>query len=150
VPRHAVARDHAGQRDATRISDARVRDVKVPCRQLRRASVFKARWPNAADFATFIAAILFRVRIPSERMVPADVPAERPHLLANLTEGLRFAWMRAVVIAATVWALGTMALDFADGALNHRCFGDCPDYARVTVGNWPPHCGQCARSIQVG
>jgi MFS family permease len=68
------------------------------------------------DFATFIAALLFIARIPRERIgsvaVSAGENGERAHLLADLAEGLRFAWARPALMGTYVIDIVAMAFAF--------------------------------------
>ena len=80
------------------------------------AGLLLARWGAVGaylfDFATFIAAMFFLVRIPRARIAPADVPSERPHLLADLAEGLRFAWARPALMGTYIVDIVAMAFAF--------------------------------------
>ena len=80
------------------------------------AGLLLARWGAVGaylfDIATFIAAMFFLVRIPRARITPADVPAERPHLLADLAEGLRFAWARPALMGTYIVDIVAMAFAF--------------------------------------
>jgi len=80
------------------------------------AGLLLARWGAVGaylfDFASFVAAMFFLVRIPRERMAPVDAPTERPHLLADLSEGLRFAWARPVLMGTYIVDIVAMAFAF--------------------------------------
>ena len=107
------------------------------------AGLLLARWGAVGAYVfdplTFRAALYLIARIPRERIGQATVHTDRPHLPADLAEGLRFAWARpalmgtsmpviglfsgwtgkvvrhdrAVVTAAAIRALGIVALGFA-------------------------------------
>lgn len=64
------------------------------------------------DFATFIAALVFIARIPREAVGSVDTPGERPHLLADLREGLRFAWARPELMGTYIVDIVAMAFAF--------------------------------------
>ena len=84
------------------------------------AGLLLARWGAVGaylfDFASFIAALYFLARIPRERIDPAaDGPqpaGERPHLLADLAEGLRFAWARPELMGTYIVDIVAMAFAF--------------------------------------
>ncbi len=80
------------------------------------AGLLLARWGAVGayvfDFATFIAALFFIARIPRERIAPVDALAERPHLLADLAEGLRFAWARPELMGTYIVDIVAMAFAF--------------------------------------
>ena len=80
------------------------------------AGLLLARWGAVGaylfDFATFIAALFFLARIPGGRMGSADAPGERPHLLADLAEGLRFAWSRPELMGTYIVDIVAMAFAF--------------------------------------
>lgn len=80
------------------------------------AGLLLARWGAVGaylfDFATFIAAMVFLVRIPRESIGHLDVPAERPRLLADLAEGLRFAWARPELMGTYIVDIVAMAFAF--------------------------------------
>jgi MFS family permease len=63
------------------------------------------------DLATFVAALIFLARIPTPRLA-ATSPEDRPHLLADLAEGLRFAWQRPVLMGTYVVDIVAMAFAF--------------------------------------
>ena len=80
------------------------------------AGVLLARWGAVGaylfDFCTFLAALFFIYRIPAAAMQPGDAPGERPHLLADLAEGLRFAWARPELMGTYVVDIVAMAFAF--------------------------------------
>ena len=80
------------------------------------AGVLLARWGAVGaylfDFCTFLAALFFIYRIPAVAMQPGDAPGERPHLLADLAEGLRFAWARPELMGTYVVDIVAMAFAF--------------------------------------
>ena len=80
------------------------------------AGLLLARWGAEGaylfDFATFIAAMVFLVRIPRESIGQLEVPAERPRLLADLGEGLRFAWARPELMGTYIVDIVAMAFAF--------------------------------------
>jgi MFS family permease len=80
------------------------------------AGLLLARWGAVGayvfDFATFIVAMGFLLRIPRERIGSVEAPAERPHLLADLAEGLRFAWARPVLMGTYIVDIVAMAFAF--------------------------------------
>jgi MFS family permease len=89
------------------------------------AGVLLAQWGAVGayvfDFATFAAALYFIARIPRERMGPTRsgsssssnaAAAERPHLLADLAEGLRFAWARPALMGTYIVDIVAMAFAF--------------------------------------
>ncbi len=83
------------------------------------AGLLLARWGAVGaylfDFATFIAALYFLARIPRESVGTADesgYPGERPHLLADLAEGLRFARARPELMGTYIVDIVAMAFAF--------------------------------------
>jgi len=80
------------------------------------AGLLLARWGAVGaylfDFATFMAALFFLARIPRESMGRVDANAERPHLLADLAEGLRFAWKRPELMGTYIVDIVAMAFAF--------------------------------------
>jgi MFS family permease len=84
------------------------------------AGVLLARWGAVGaylfDFATFMAALFFIARIPRERIGLVrhnqDDPSERPHLLADLAEGVRFAWARPALMGTYIVDIVAMAFAF--------------------------------------
>jgi MFS family permease len=80
------------------------------------AGLLLARWgavgAYAFDFVTFLAALFFISRIPRAAIGTASSPGERPHLLADLAEGLRFAWSRPVLLGTYVVDIVAMAFAF--------------------------------------
>ncbi|RQP21883.1 MFS transporter [Piscinibacter terrae] len=80
------------------------------------AGLLLARWGAVGaylfDFCTFLAALFFIYRIPGEAMETANTPKERPHLLADLAEGLRFAWARPELMGTYIVDIVAMAFAF--------------------------------------
>jgi MFS family permease len=80
------------------------------------AGLLLARWGAVGayvfDFATFIVAMGFLLRIPRERIGSLELPAGRPHLLADLAEGLRFAGARPVLMGTYIVDIVAMAFAF--------------------------------------
>jgi MFS family permease len=80
------------------------------------AGLLLARWGAVGaylfDFCTFLAALYFISRIPRATIGHADAPHERPHLLADLAEGLRFAWVRPELMGTYVVDIVAMAFAF--------------------------------------
>ena len=64
------------------------------------------------DLVTFVAALIFLARIPRASIGYSDRPAEQPHLLADLAEGLRFAWARPQLMGTYVVDIVAMAFAF--------------------------------------
>ncbi len=80
------------------------------------AGLLLARWGAVGaylfDFCTFLAALFFIARIPRAAIgTPADA-GERPHLLADLAEGLRFAWRRPELMGTYIVDIVAMAFAF--------------------------------------
>jgi MFS family permease len=84
------------------------------------AGLLLAQWGAVGaylfDFASFMAALFFLARIPREHMgrveAAAATAAPRPHLLADLAEGLRFAWARPALMGTYVVDIVAMAFAF--------------------------------------
>ena len=80
------------------------------------AGLLLARWGAVGaylfDFATFLAALFFIARIPRESIGHVEDPGERPHLLADLAEGLRFAWARPELMGTYIVDIVAMAFAF--------------------------------------
>ncbi|MFN7978506.1 MAG: MFS transporter [Vicinamibacterales bacterium] len=80
------------------------------------AGLLLARWGAVGaylfDVTTFIAALFFLARIPRARIAPVTAPAERPHLVADLVEGLRFAWARPELMGTYIVDIVAMAFAF--------------------------------------
>jgi len=80
------------------------------------AGLLLARWGAVGaylfDFCTFLAALFFIARIPREAIGTLKAPGERPHLLADLAEGLRFAWARPVLMGTYIVDIVAMAFAF--------------------------------------
>ncbi|MEJ6001069.1 MFS transporter [Paucibacter soli] len=64
------------------------------------------------DFCTFLAALFFIARIPRAAVGMLEAPSERPHLLADLREGLRFAWARPALMGTYIVDIVAMAFAF--------------------------------------
>lgn len=64
------------------------------------------------DIATFIAALYFIIRIPRADIGHVEAKADRPHLLADLMEGMRFAWARPVLMGTYIVDIVAMAFAF--------------------------------------
>lgn len=75
-----------------------------------------ARWGAVGaylfDIGTFVAALYFLARIPRAAVASATAPGERPHLLADLAEGLRFAWARPELMGTYIVDIVAMAFAF--------------------------------------
>jgi MFS family permease len=84
------------------------------------AGLLLARWGAVGaylfDFATFVAALFFLARIPRERIGRViddeDDAGERPHLLADLAEGVRFARARPELMGTYIVDIVAMAFAF--------------------------------------
>ncbi len=80
------------------------------------AGLLLARWGALGaylfDCATFIAAILFLVGIPRQRIGRVERPLARPHMLADLAEGVRFAWARPALMGTYIVDVVAMAFAF--------------------------------------
>ena len=80
------------------------------------AGLLLAKWGAVGayvfDFATFLAALFFLSRIPRAAIGTPEDPGERPHLLADLAEGLRFAWARPVLMGTYIVDIVAMAFAF--------------------------------------
>jgi MFS family permease len=80
------------------------------------AGLLLARWGAVGayvfDFATFMAALFFLARIPRERLASEDAPGQRPHLLADLVEGVRFACARPELMGTYIVDIVAMAFAF--------------------------------------
>ncbi|MEO8151559.1 MAG: MFS transporter [Rhizobacter sp.] len=80
------------------------------------AGLLLARWGAVGaylfDFCTFLAALFFLSRIPREAIGTSDAPGERAHLLADLAEGLRFAWARPELMGTYIVDIVAMAFAF--------------------------------------
>lgn len=80
------------------------------------AGLLLARWGAVGaylfDFATFLVALFLIARIPRERIGTVDDPGERPHLLADLAEGVRFAWARPELMGTYIVDIVAMAFAF--------------------------------------
>ena len=80
------------------------------------AGLLLARWGAVGaylfDFATFLAALFFLARIPRDRIDHVHEPGERPHLLADLAEGLRFARARPELMGTYIVDIVAMAFAF--------------------------------------
>jgi MFS family permease len=80
------------------------------------AGLLLARWGAVGaylfDFCTFLAALFFISRIPRAATEPMAAPSERAHLLADLAEGLRFAWARPELMGTYLVDIVAMAFAF--------------------------------------
>jgi MFS family permease len=80
------------------------------------AGLLLARWGAVGayvfDLATFVAALYFIARISRASIGVVDVTADRPHLLADLAEGLRFAWVRPALMGTYIVDIVAMAFAF--------------------------------------
>lgn len=80
------------------------------------AGVLLARWGAVGaylfDGITFIAALFFLVRIPRAQIAAPPASAERPHLLADLAEGLRFARSKPELMGTYIVDIVAMAFAF--------------------------------------
>ena len=64
------------------------------------------------DLLTFLAALFFLARVPRDSIGPVLAPTERPHLLTDLKEGLRFAWARPELMGTYIVDIVAMAFAF--------------------------------------
>ena len=64
------------------------------------------------DLVTFVAALFFIARIPRAAVGRIDGTSERPHLLSDLAEGLRFAWSRPELMGTYIVDIVAMAFAF--------------------------------------
>ena len=80
------------------------------------AGLLLARWGAVGaylfDFATFVVALVFIARIPRAAVGSVSVEGERPHMLADLAEGLRFAWKRPELMGTYVVDIVAMTFAF--------------------------------------
>ena len=80
------------------------------------AGVLLAGWGAVGaylfDFCTFLGALVFIWRIPRAAIGTVDAAGERPHLLADLVEGLRFAWTRHELMGTYIVDIVAMAFAF--------------------------------------
>jgi len=80
------------------------------------AGLLLARWGAVGayvfDFCTFLAALFFIARIPKAAIGMPASPEARPHLLADLAEGLRFAWRRPELMGTYIVDIVAMAFAF--------------------------------------
>ncbi|HEY4079438.1 MAG TPA: MFS transporter [Burkholderiaceae bacterium] len=80
------------------------------------AGLLLARWGAVGaylfDFCTFLAALFFISRIPSAVIDKPDASDEQAHLLADLVEGLRFAWARPELMGTYIVDIVAMAFAF--------------------------------------
>jgi MFS family permease len=80
------------------------------------AGLLLARWGAVGaylfDFCTFLAALFFISRIPRAAVGTVEAPNERPHLFADLAEGLRFAWARPELMGTYIVDIVAMAFAF--------------------------------------
>jgi MFS family permease len=80
------------------------------------AGLLLVRWGAVGaylfDVISFMAALFFIARIPRERIGSVDSATERPHLWADLVEGLRFAWARPELMGTYIVDIVAMAFAF--------------------------------------
>jgi len=80
------------------------------------AGLLLARWGAVGaylfDFGTFLAALFFIARIPRAVVGTLDAPSDRPHLLADLHEGLRYAWARPELMGTYIVDIVAMTFAF--------------------------------------
>ena len=80
------------------------------------AGLLLARWGAVGayvfDFCTFLAALFFIARIPRAAIGTPASSEDRPHLLADLAEGLRFAWRRPELMGTYIVDIVAMAFAF--------------------------------------
>jgi MFS family permease len=80
------------------------------------AGLLLARWGAVGaylfDLVTFLAALVFIARIPRASIGHVEPAADRPHLLADLAEGLRFAWARPELMGTYIVDIVAMAFAF--------------------------------------
>lgn len=80
------------------------------------AGLLLVRWGAVGaylfDLCTFLAALFFLARIPAAAIGTVQPPSERPHLLAELAEGLRFAWARPALMGTYIVDIVAMAFAF--------------------------------------
>lgn len=80
------------------------------------AGLLLAQWGAVGaylfDFATFLVALIFLARIPRESIGTPEPSPERPHLLTDLKEGLRFAWARPELMGTYIVDIVAMAFAF--------------------------------------
>ncbi|MBL8339475.1 MAG: MFS transporter [Rhodoferax sp.] len=81
------------------------------------AGLLLARWGAVGayvfDFVTFLLAMFFIARIPRARIGARVAPTgTRPRLLADLAEGLRFAWSRPALMGTYIVDIVAMAFAF--------------------------------------
>jgi len=80
------------------------------------AGLLLAQWGAVGayvfDVATFLAALFFLARIPRESIGRMEHVPDRPHLLADLAEGLRFAWARPALMGTYIVDIVAMAFAF--------------------------------------
>jgi hypothetical protein len=68
----------------------------------------------AFNLCTFLAAVSFIARIPRADIGSSKTTGERPHLLADLADGLRFAWARPELMGTYIVDIVAMAFAFPD------------------------------------
>jgi MFS family permease len=80
------------------------------------AGLLLARWGAVGaylfDLVTFVAALFFIARIPRAAVGRIDGTSERPHLLSDLAEGLRFAGSRPELMGTYIVDIVAMAFAF--------------------------------------
>lgn len=80
------------------------------------AGLLLARWGAVGaylfDFASFLVALFFLARIPRAAVGTLALPDERPHLLADLKEGLQFARAKPELMGTYIVDIVAMAFAF--------------------------------------
>jgi MFS family permease len=80
------------------------------------AGLLLARWgavgAYAFDLATFFVALFFLARIPPEQLGREERSVAKAHLLADLAEGLRFAWARPELMGTYIVDIVAMTFAF--------------------------------------
>lgn len=80
------------------------------------AGLLLARWGALGAYVfnvvTFLAALLFIIWIPRSAVVTIDAMGERPHLLADLADGVRFAYKRPELMGTYIVDIVAMAFAF--------------------------------------
>jgi MFS family permease len=80
------------------------------------AGLLLARWGAVGAYVfnlfTFLAALFFIFRIPRSTVGAVDATGERPHFLADLADGLRFAYARPELMGTYIVDIAAMAFAF--------------------------------------